>query len=320
MDRGEQVSETRVAARAAPHAPVRTVTNLLAVPLSIACEDETALARIEDLCRRWQSPGSDDGALGLQLEVEVGEPARAEGPISLSVRHARLQLSGSEAQGWSDARSGLAKCVVARNWVDSHRFLDEVIEPLLLFLLSHEDRTPIHASACMIGGMAMILAGPSGSGKSCLAHAARQAGLPVLSDDTVHVQLRPQLRLWGLPRPIHLYPGDAPDEDGPLRWRNGKLKRSIASADCRPLMARRAVLCLLERGDAVALEIHEPHAASPPLPDLEPGFDLLATQSREAYAALSARGYARLTLGTDPAQAIAVLRSHAGALAQIAAP
>ncbi|MCX8477201.1 MAG: hypothetical protein MT490_15545 [Sphingomonas sp.] len=307
-------------ARVAPRAPVRTVTNLLAVPLSIACEDEAVLARIDALCRRWQSPGSDDGRRGLQLEVEVDEPARSGGAISLNVRHARLQLSGSEAQGWADARLGLAKCVVARNWVDSHRFLDEIIEPLLLFLLSHEDRTPIHASACMIDGMAMILAGPSGSGKSCLAHAARQADLPVLSDDTVHVQLRPHLRLWGLPRPIHLYPGDAPDDDSPLRWRNGKLKRSIASADCRPLMAVRAVLCLLERGDTVVLEIREPHEASPLLPDLEPGFDLLAAQSREAYAALSARGYARLTLGTDPAQAIAVLRSHAGALAQIAAP
>jgi hypothetical protein len=192
------------------------------------------------------------------------------------------------------------------------------IEPLLLYLLARRDRTPLHASAFMLDGLAVVLAGSSGMGKSCLAHAAQRAGLRVLSDDTVHVQLTPALRVWGLPRPIHLLPADAPD-GGPaaLRWRNGKLKRAVPVASDRPLAADRAVLCLLKRGEAVKLDILDERP--PHWPALEPGFDLLPAQSQAACVALTARGHARLTLGADPATAIAALQLHGAALARIAA-
>jgi hypothetical protein len=164
----------------------------------------------------------------------------------------------------------------------------------------------------------MILAGPSGTGKSCLAYAARRAGWPVLSDDIVYVQLRPTLAVWGLPQPIHLFREDAPVATDALRWRNGKLKRAIAPDRERPLLARRAVLCPIERGDAVALDVVRASVAPDILP-LEPGFDLRAPESRAAFTALSARGYARLTLGRDPTEAIAALYRYRAALAEIAA-
>lgn len=316
MDRGEHRAETLAAVPGRPDLCLEP----LGVSLAIWCDDAAALAGVQALCRRWQvrEPTRSDRCLHLHLAiVDDGAAATDEAP-SLIARARRLHVAGSRVQGWADPRLGRARCAIERGWIESGRFLDEVVEPLLLFLIGHEDRTPIHASACMVDGVAMILAGPTGAGKSCLAYAARRAGLPILSDDTLYVQLRPRLRVWGLPRPIHLYPEDAAEEaDAPLRWRNGKRKRAIANPAEHPVLAERAVLCLLERGSAVGLEIRE-GVAAPFLP-LEPGFDLLEAQSRQVYSALSARGHARLRLGTDPAEAIAALRADRGALARIAA-
>jgi hypothetical protein len=104
---------------------------------------------------------------------------------------------------------------------------------------------------------------------------------------------------------------------GPLQWRNGKLKQAVAVASDRPVAAELGVLCLLSRGEAVALKIIPGTPAK--LPPLEPGFDLLARQSQDAFAALSRAGHARLTLGNDPAEAIALLHTNRAALMRIAA-
>jgi hypothetical protein len=50
----------------------------------------------------------------------------------------------------------------------------------------------------------------------------------VLSEDTIHVQLGPPPRVWGLPGPAHLLPADVPGEGGyPTRVRNGRAKYAV---------------------------------------------------------------------------------------------
>jgi len=166
----------------------------------------------------------------------------------------------------------------------------------------------VHSAAFLLGGLALVLAGPSGSGKSTLALAAAERGYPVLSDDTVFVQREPSFRLWGFPRPIHVYPADAPAGVHPIRNRGGKLKAALA-VDAPALSAGRAALVLLERGAEVALSPAAPAEVVEALMDLDAGFDLLAAESRAALQALALEGAWRLTLAKDPVAAIAALRA-----------
>ena len=155
----------------------------------------------------------------------------------------------------------------------------------------------------MLGNVALVLAGRSGSGKSTLALAAADRGYPVLSEDTIFVQQEPSFALWGYPRPIHVFPADAPEGDHPTRVRGGKTKIAVPLPEAA-LRAEQAVLILLEHGAQLALRAINPDEAVETLMDLDPGFDLLEQQSREALTAIAANGAWRLALTDDPRAAI----------------
>ena len=184
-------------------------------------------------------------------------------------------------------------------------------DTLLLFLLARSGRTPVHASAFLLGDQAVVLAGRSGSGKSTLALAAASRGLPVLSDDTVFVQLDPGFALWGFPRPIHVFAEDAPEGEHVARLRNEKLKVALPNVD-PALKADRSLLVLLERGTTLALDPVDPSGALDVMMDLNSGFDLLAEDSRAAIQSLAASGVWRLTLSADPQAAVDLLVSWFG--------
>jgi hypothetical protein len=223
-------------------------------------------------------------------------------------------MTGAGVQGWADAQSLTACCRVSRDLVaEGRRLSAEATDTLLLFLLTRSGRVPLHAAGVMCGETAVILAGPSGSGKSTLSLAAMTRGLRILSDDTVYIQLQPRLRIWGFPRPLHVFPADAPGFIQGSRLRAGKLKAAVplAAWPAAPV-ADHAALVLLARGEDIRLEPIEPSAAMAALSRLEPGFDLLARESVEAIAAITAHGVWRLTLTRDPAAAIAVLVDRFG--------
>lgn len=295
-------------------------SDILGVRLTIRSNHDRTRAAVIDHYRARRAAELDPNERAIVLTIDVGGASGAAGNIRVHATRDRLDLIGDGLCAEADAASGTALCRLSEHWADSPRLIEDVVEPLLLFLVSRADRTPIHAAAFMLDEVAVILSGPSGTGKSCLTYAAQRAGRPVLSDDIVYVQHHPKLGVWGLPQPIHVFPEDAPRATAAvLRWRNGKLKRAITSDNERPPVARRAVLCLIERGDAVALDIVRGSISPDGLPPLEPGFDLRAAESRAAHAALSARGFARLTLSGDPDEAIAILHRHGDELAAIAA-
>ncbi|MEA3016540.1 MAG: hypothetical protein QOI38_1262, partial [Sphingomonadales bacterium] len=232
------------------------------------------------------------------------------GPPVSAIDGGRLRVEGAGADAWADSETGVARCSVHPALLDEPQVLrDAVIEPLLLFLVTRRGRTPLHAAGFLGGDLAVLLLGPSGAGKSCLALTAREAGYELLSDDTVYVQLRPHLRIRGMPRPIHLLPADAPeDAGGALRLRNGRLKHAVpVRAPRRAPVARRAALCLLARGDEARLEPIGPAEVQAVADILEPGFDLLRPDIEAALARLGEGGGWRLTLSADPAEAIDLL-------------
>jgi len=275
-------------------------------PVAITAGEPALLAAVAEAYGDCLMAGRADGP-PIALALEAGDEP-ASGPIQIEVEGRRLRLTGG-ADGWADARTLTAFCRIPRALAERPaRLAAEVTDTLLLFLLCRSGRTPLHAAGVMCGETAVLLAGPSGSGKSTLSLAAVGRGLRILSDDTVYIQMLPRLRIWGLPRPVHVFPADAPGFIGETRLRAGKLKVAApVPAWPGPPVADQASVVLLERGERVRLEPIEPRVAAKALSRLEPGFDLLDRESAEAIAAVTAADAWRLTLTRDPATAIEVL-------------
>lgn len=279
-------------------------------------DDPGLLAAARAAYAAWAGlPAADDQA-PLRIRLALGPESADRREADVRVDGARLTIDAPGVQGGADAARREAWCTVPPALAaDPERLAAEVLDTLVLFLLTRAGRIPVHAAGVMVGGRAVVLAGPSGTGKSTLALAALRAGLPVLSDDTVYVQLAPRLRVWGLPRPIHVFPHDFSHDapagaGGSLRLRSGRWKAAVVPDDAgHARMAEHAVLCLLERGDRVALHpIDAGYAVERMAALVEPGFDHFRDRLPAAVRALAAGGAWRLTLSADPGEAIRVLR------------
>jgi hypothetical protein len=285
---------------------------LMGVAVSFEADDAGLLrAAVAGYPPPSDAPIRDDAPpLRLRLALAPPSPESLDGAEAVAARvdGRRLALSGGGVTGHADADRREARCAVPRALAaDPARLVAEVLDTLLLFLVTRSGRIPVHASGIVAGGTAAVLAGASGSGKSTLALAAQRAGLRVLSDDTVYVRPGPPPLLWGLPRPIHVYPADAGAGEGAMRLRSGRWKRAVpVSPD--PTPAGRAALFLLERGERVSLEPVDPATAVERMVAmLEPGFDHFRDALPAAVHALAAAGAWRLTLSADPAAAVAAI-------------
>lgn len=256
------------------------------------------------------------GPPAVEIRLELGDDADAEEDIR--VEGARLTLRGAGLSGWAEAGEGRAEGLAsARLAGDPVALAGALTDTLLLFLLTRRDRTPVHAAGLLVDGTALVLAGPSGSGKSTLALAAMERGVPILSDDTLYIQLQPALRVWGFRRPLHVFPRDAPRFTQGERLRGGKLKAIVPLAPAAltgPLAARRAIPLLLERGEALGLRRLDAAETEAGLMRLDAGFDLLPRESATVARALAGAGGWRLTLSRDPRAAIDFLMERLPAL------
>jgi hypothetical protein len=279
------------------------------VPCCFRAEDPQLLDAIARHYEPWS--GCSSSAAPVSIELQRGTDfSRGVPSPEYRVEDARLSARGAGFRGGADAQRGTAWAEIDPSL--SPEWVVEVIDPVTLFLITGRDRIPLHASAILIGGTAVLLAGASGAGKSTLALHAARAGLPVLSEDTVHIQLQPALRAWGSPGSIHV------GEDEPLasgtsevRLRNGKLKRAVPRAGGAALFADRVALCLLERGERASLErLTVRKAESRMVRATEAGFDRFREDLPEVVRAIrSSRGVWSLTLSGNPADAIATLLS-----------
>lgn len=184
----------------------------------------------------------------------------------------------------------------------------ELMATLVLFLVAQAGRIPLHASAAIHENIAVIFAGRSGAGKSSMAFAASRAGMAVLSEDTVYIQCAPRLRVWGMPRAIHLLAsGEADYGNSPLRYRGGKLKH-VMPIDRTAHMAEQAILCVLAKGEDAAIHPMDVDEAIDTLTrDPEPGYGFYGSRPGDAIRAIAARGCWRLTLSHNSSAAITAL-------------
>lgn len=267
-------------------------------------------------------PSSD--SVTIRFFEHSGDEGREEHPPITYYRpdRERLVITTPGSVGVGDTRRREALAWVTQALVrDREQFRYSFLEALTLALLTGLDRHPVHAAAVARNGAALLLAGPSGIGKSTLAYACARDGLAVLADDVVYLEsgLEPgdSLRVWGLPRYIHL-PPDAPSlfqelgHQEPRILANGKSKiviRTGVEGDPAVSSADRVGLCVLSRGSTAALSrLGTDRALAALTDDLDQGFDVFHDTTEGAVRRLVEAGKAwLLELGSGPREALPYL-------------
>ena len=255
---------------------------------------------------------STPGSVSVRVVVHgASERSAPHSPVRhISTDDGRLfvHTAGSLAIVDPARRDSLAY-VTADLVADREHFRDFVLEAITLALLASFDRHPIHAAAIARDGHAVLFAAPGGTGKSTLAYVAHRSGIDVVSDDRVWVQLEPALRIWGGGRSVRLRADAAIHfpELSPLAATsvvNGEEKTVLKLAELpngRQLVCNTAAVCVMTRGETVALEridgseVHQELARQ-----LAPGFDRFAGRHDDVVRALTTHGGWRLTLSNNP--------------------
>ena len=139
--------------------------------------------------RNQDVPGSSEAIYIVLNAYDVNPDCRD----THEVEDHRMVIARNGVVIEADGKAGNGSCVFPRDVEDEH--LADMINTMVLFLVGHTGRVPMHASAVMLDDTAIVFAGASGAGKSTLALAASRAGLALLSDDTIYVQTMPVFRL-----------------------------------------------------------------------------------------------------------------------------
>lgn len=270
----------------------------------------------------FTDPIPEAGASELRVQIVVFEGSeRSDGhaPIRHFCPDANRVITHSPGSvAYVDPPRGEALAYVSTALAgDRSHFRVAFLEAITLVLTTHFDRHPIHAAAIRRGNRTVLLSGPSGAGKSTLAYMAYAAGLEVLSDDLVWVQLNPRFQLWGWPRRVHLMPDarsvfPALGEDAGSVETNGTRKIAVDLTRQSEVVftSDRVVVCVLERGHTRAeLERMAPQAIADALTsELTAGFDRYPERLAASVRALTHGGGWRLGLTDDPHDALPLLR------------
>ncbi len=284
------------------HARIYGDILLFGVRVAFCSDDGRLLDVALTLYKEWKCEGLGDGAAAVRIHLSAYDVNA--GPAEYhDVEDHRLAIRRKGISVLADGRAGTGSCLAPRDADDND--IADLINTMVLFLVGHAGRVPLHASAVLLNGTALVFAGASGAGKSTLALAATRAGLSLLSDDTVFVQSAPEFRLWSLAGAIHVFARDAPaGSDGGMRFRAGRWKKALLPTRRRHV-AHDAVLFVLERGEEVGLApLPEDEAIDRLTANPEQGYQFYGDESVAAARALAAGGAWRLTLSADPAEAI----------------
>jgi hypothetical protein len=300
------------------------------IPLfGIAVRFETNSAYVRDLVDdtfgAWRALPADliTRREPLRITVQVIDGSeRAPENVLPSLRYicyddARYLIHTPGSVAMVDPERGEASAYVTAD-LASHRtlFRHSVLEAIALSLVAHHDRHPIHASAVGRGNHVVLFAGASGTGKSTLAYMAHAAGLDVLTEDALWVQLDPGLRFWGWARHIHLR-ADAtrffPELIGKAirdTDASGKIAVDIRREhEAHSFEKSQGTVCVIDRaGGSPSLErVSRAELISILTDQLTQGYDRYPQRLESTVSAVAGDGGWRLTLTDDPREALPLL-------------
>lgn len=308
--------------------PSNLILPVLGVPVQFAAAEPDLAGAVEAAYGAWHGLDENPELVSdrertpeIRLSLSPGVDRHRAGSVAVRTRAGGwLRLRGAGLAGVARVDRMMGRLTVGSTAPVDGPWVREALDTLTLFLVTRLDRQPVHAAAIADGNRGLVLAGSSGVGKSTLALAALRAGLRVLTDDAVYVQLRPRLRVWGMGRPLHVPPGTAerfPDlARGPAVVRpGGKRKVAVAlesggEAVGEPPVLERTGLCVLEAGgqgpSVATLPVEE--AVQTLLSRLDPGFDAFRETIPERIRALAGGGAWRVRVGAEPEGALPALR------------
>ena len=188
----------------------------------------------------------------LELRLAVTDGPSELDPAAPTFRgQGHLLVLAADAHNFAscDLERSIAACWLSSSVAHQRAFLRyHYLEAIVHTLLSYRHLTPIHASCVAASGQGVLLSGPPGSGKSCLAFACAKAGLTFVSDDVSYLLRNGDDRTFlGRPQYIRLQPGartffpelatypDSFDIDGQpmMEVQTGKLSNIAASDSCQ---------------------------------------------------------------------------------------
>ena len=301
----------------------RIIIPVLGIPTRFETNSGDVLATIEDAFGAWRSvappSAGEHEPLSVRILVHEGEEGEAgRSPVRhFSPDDSRIIALSSGSVAVSDpARRESVAFVTTSLVADREHFRVAMLEATTLALLSHFDRHPLHAAAVARDGRVVLLAGESGAGKSTLACVAHAAGLTVLGEDHVWIQLDPDLRVWGRSGRARLRPDMAqrlPDVAAAARpiTINGitKLEVQLPGGHATSSSADDVVVCILSRGAGRASlhRLEQDDVARALSTGVSPGFDRFPARHDRVVAKLASGGGWRLELSADPLQALPLL-------------
>jgi hypothetical protein len=271
---------------------------------------EVAFGRWRELSASERSPA--DSARIRVLVNHGSEQTTGRSPISyVSPSENRVIIESRGSIGFVDAARRESIAYVTSELVgDRDHFRVAVLEAMTFALLACFDRHPIHAAAITTGERTVLLAGPSGSGKSTLAYLAHSAGIDVLSDDHVWVQLEPDCRIWGSAPHARLLEDALTHFPEVTRLEGASQRQKIAVQlpprnDEHRLVAYGPVVCVLARGTSATLEALTSAEIAVELErQLTPGFDRFPVRQAGVVREIAKHGGWRLTLSANPRDAL----------------
>lgn len=296
---------------------------VLGVPVAVRSENPE-VSRIAALAFGGPVAREHQPACRVWVRVVDGPPSESFEVAHEVDRERRLMVRAGASRGWSDARAGSAEIAVTPATLGRPDFFRyNLLESVTLWMVTHRDRCPLHAAALEEGGRALLLTGRSGAGKSTLTYAAFREGLQVLSEDTVYVQTRPVVRVWGLPGFLHLTPESTrffPELASAVAAQraNGKTKVAVdlhRPGEPPPACADRVGICVIRQGPVMQLERLSPRRAAEEVAShTEGGFGYWPDDLGPAVERIGATGGWTLTVPPDPSAAVPALREMLAAL------
>jgi hypothetical protein len=272
---------------------------------------------VEESFGRWRALPSTDRSETAPVRVRVvvhegAEEAATRTPIShVSGPGKRLLLKSHGSVGIVDpSRRESVAHVSSELAADRDHFRVVVLEAITLALLACFDRHPLHAAGITRGKRTALLAGPSGSGKSTLSYLAHSAGIDVLSDDHVWVQLNPVCRVWGSAPHARLLSDAAAHFPEVVHPGAEKVAVHLPSGDdSLRLVAGGPIVCVLARGTRAALTpMASREIESELIRQLTPGFDRFPERNANVVKQIAKDGGWRLTLSANPRDALPLLQ------------